>query len=167
MLPTNVLKKSKSVIKSNKIIIYENINNDFPINHLKGLNNLLYLSYKTGILKHHKFNDRYLKDNYLDMDTMYQMKYFLSIVMTLPTYYLHSIGKPIYKKESFNLIKKKFLNEWEIIEIASNIRSEWVKKEKHPFKGNKIPLWLKNMLGNQYFKRAYILSKKLTNKKSI
>ena len=164
MLPANVLQKSKSVIKSNKIIKNENISNDFPINHLKNLNNLLYQSYKTGTLKHHKYNNKYLKDNYLDMNTMYQMKYFLSIVMTLPTYYLHSIGRPIYKKDSFNLIKENFLNEWEIIEIASNIRSEWVKKERYPFKGNKIPLWLKNMLGDHYFKRAYMLSKKLTNK---
>ena len=95
---------------------------------------------------------------------MYQMKYFLSVIMTLPTYYLHSIGKPVYKKKSFKTLRSKFLKNWEIIDTATKIRMKWNKKEKHPYKGNKIPQWLINDLGEDYFKRAYDLSNDMVQK---
>ena len=161
MLPSKVLEKSKSLINERKLILFENINNNYPVNHLKSINNLLFNAYKNGFLEHHKYKNKYLLENYKDKKTMYQMKYFLSIVMTLPTYFLHSKGRPIYKKKSFEIVKKFFDSEWEIIDTATKIRFLWATKQKHPFRGNNIPLWLEEILGKNYFKRAYILSNKL------
>ena len=164
MLPINVLLESKSLFEENKLIVHENINLKFPKSHLKSINILFYNAYKKGVLEHHKYNNKFLLDNYKDINTMYQMKYFLSIVMTLPTYYLHSKGLPTYKKYSFDIVKKKFLSQWNIVEDATMIRNLWSKNEYHPYKGNDIPFWLKKCLGDNYFKRAYLLSKEMISK---
>ena len=106
LLPTNVLIRSKSIINKTKLTVYECKNKEHPIEHLKNLNLLLKKAFKNGYLEHHKYQNKYLLDNFADINTMYQMKYFLSIIMTLPTYYLHSIGKPVYKKIRLKLQSK-------------------------------------------------------------
>jgi len=45
----------------------------------------------------------------------------------------------------------------EIIRKASLIRNSWPQNETYPYKGNKIPKWLINILGRDYFKRAFNL----------
>ena len=40
----------------------------------------------------------HLEDNFRNKNTMYQLKYFLSCIMTLPTYYFDAIGHPCYKE---------------------------------------------------------------------
>ena len=92
---------------------------------------------------------------------MYQLKYFLSLIMLLPTLYLDAIGEPCYKKESFSKIKYKFINEWEIIEKATEIRTLWQINEEFPYTTNKIPDWVVELLGGNYFSRAYKLSSKM------
>ena len=161
MLPAKIIQKSKSLIKNNKIVLWENNNLEFPLNHLRSINNLFKEAKNDGILKHHKRNRKYLLDNYKDINTMYQMKYFLSVVMTLPSYYLHAIGKPTYKKDSYDKIKILFKKNWSIIENATEIRSQWPIYETHPYKNNKIPNWIKEILGNNYFNRAFNLSNQM------
>ena len=77
MLPASVISKSKSLISEGNIIVNENNNYKFPKYYLRLINNLLLDAYKKGVLIHHKYNEKYLLDNYRDMNTMYQMKYFL------------------------------------------------------------------------------------------
>ena len=93
---------------------------------------------------------------------MYQMKYFLSVLMSLPVLYLDALGIPSYKKDSFNKVKHQFGDEWEIIDRATSIRSMWAEYEVHPYAGNKIPEWLQVKLGNNYFQRAYEISSKMS-----
>jgi len=164
MLPINVLKESRSLINSNVLYIREQEDLKFPRKYLISINKLLLSSKKTGFLNHHKYKDKFLLNNFKDKNTMYQMKYFLSVIMTLPTYYLHSIGMPVYKKKSFKILRNIFSKNWEIIETATIIRMKWSKREKHPHKGNEIPQWLINELGEDYFKRAHDLSNDMVQK---
>ena len=92
---------------------------------------------------------------------MYQMKYFLSVLMSMPVFFLDALGQASYKKDSFKKAKPYFGKEWEIIEISSEIRQQWQHNERHPYLGNEIPGWLINKLGKDYFSRAYNISKKM------
>jgi len=167
LLPTQVLTKSKSLFVNNKFILNYNRKRKYWKKILAKTNQLLKDSYKNKLLKHHKYKDKYLLDNFKDKNTMYQMKYFLSIIMILPCLYLEAKGQPCYKKYSFFKTKNLFKKNWEIIDKATKIRLIWSKKEKHPYKTNNIPQWLINELGGNYFKRAYLLSKIMLKKVNV
>ena len=117
-------------------------------------------------MKHHSFKGEYLLDNFHNCENgMYQMKNFLEFITIIPSYFLGAIGKPIYKKDSFDLVKPLVpLNNWEIVNKATRIRLLWPEKEKHPYTSNRIPNWLKDELGKDYFYRAYKLISSLCDK---
>jgi len=160
-LPEQVLKKSKSLIGHNIIKLQSHRDQDFLIKVFSNKNDLLRSAFNNKILHHHKYQNEYLQEDFQNINTMYQLKYFLSIVMTLPTYYLDAIGEPCYKKDSFSKVKNKFINEWEIVEKATQIRALWQVKEDFPYNSNKIPDWVVELLGGDYFFRAYKLSNKM------
>lgn len=116
-------------------------------------------TYETGVFKHHFYNGEYLLDNFHNRNNcMYQMKNFLGFIAILPSYYLEAKGTPCYKRESFRRIKPFISTEnWELLEKAESIRREWKDREKHPYKGNGLPDWIPEMLGDNYFKRIYNL----------
>ena len=157
-VPLEVIRESKSLIRSGSLNLYYSRDARITSFAFKQKNNLLRLASQEGILKHHKYQNRYLYDNFKYTDTMYQLKYFLSLVMTLPAYYLDAKGLSCYKKNSFDVVKSKFQEEWEIIDKASEVRSRWASKEEFPYVGNQIPVWVMKILGDNYFDRAYKLS---------
>ena len=108
-----------------------------------------------------------MQESYKDLNTMYQMKYFLSIVMSLPIYFLDAMGEPCYKRDSFDKIKALFGDEWEIVEKASSVRAKWGEFERFPYAVNDIPSWLSEELGSHYFERAYMLSKVMAKKLAV
>ena len=120
---------------------------------------LFYRAAKTGIFKHHMYNGKYLLDSIdKNQDAMYQLKYFLGLIMTLPAYFCEAIGHPCYKADSFQIINDLISKDaLEILDCASRIRSDWEKNESHPFRGgNQVPDWVKADLGSNYFGRAII-----------
>jgi hypothetical protein len=157
-MPVEVLVESKSLIRQSKLSIKCNRtkleSKQFFMQKVAVFKN----AFDEGALIHHKYKGKYLLEDYGDMNTMYQMKYFLSVLMSLPALYLDALGIPSYKKDSFNKIKHQFGDEWEIIDKASAIRSSWAENEMHPYSNNEIPNWLKAKLGNNYFQRAYEIS---------
>lgn len=158
-LPIEVLQQSKSLIKNSNFKVKYNRS---KLNSMKFFEDKVFTlkkAFEDGVLLHHPYKGQHLLENYGNPNAMYQMKYFLSVLMSLPILYLDALGTPCYKNESFGKIKKTFENEWEIIEKASLIRSMWSERENHPYKGNQIPEWLRKELGDLYFKRAYILGK--------
>ncbi|MDA8630447.1 hypothetical protein N9L42_02500 [Flavobacteriaceae bacterium] len=160
-LPEQVLKNSKSLMGNTQIKIQSYREQNFSIAAFSNKNEILKSAYNKKILYHHKFQNKYLKEDFQDANTMYQLKYFLSIVMTLPVLYLDAIGEPCYKKDSFSKVKSKFINEWEIIDKASEIRTLWQIKEEFPYTSNRIPNWIIEILGGNYFSRAHKLSNKM------
>lgn len=163
-MPIEVIKESKSLIKNTQLSIHHKREQQAMVRFFKQKIVLLKNTFEEGVLRHHAYDGKYLLDNFEDTDTMYQMKYFLSTVMSLPIFFLDAIGEPCYKKESFEQVKSYFGHEWEIIVKASNIRSKWPMIEAHPYQGNKIPHWLCEELGDSYFERAYTLGKSMSEK---
>ena len=53
------------------------------------------------------------------------------------------------------------IEDLDMLKISSDIRKTWHLREAHPYKGNKIPDWLEDMLGECYFSRALNLVDKL------
>ena len=157
-LPIEVLKKSKSLLGESKHTIYEHRSTENTRDFLKRKNIFFKNCYEEGAMIHHGLDKVFLLENYAEINAMYQMKYFLSVLMSMPAFFLDAMGKPIYKDESFAVTKPYFGDEWEIIESASAIRYKWQFQEVHPYDGNHIPNWLINDLGRDYFKRAYNLT---------
>tara|TARA_Y100000746_G_scaffold26393_1_gene20202 strand:- start:22465 stop:23469 length:1005 start_codon:yes stop_codon:yes gene_type:complete len=163
-MPVEVLRESKSFISSSNLVInYNRSNSDAKI-LFKNKVSLFKKAFENGELHHHKYKGEYLLEDYKNNSAMYQMKYFLAVLMSLPVLYLDALDKACYKRESFEIVKSDFLNEWEIMDKASIIRLYWSHKEAHPFKNNEIPLWLKEELGYSYFERAYKLAQAMLSK---
>ena len=163
-LPEQVLKWSKSLIRNSQLNIKSYRDKSTSIAAFSSKNDLLKSAFKDKALFHHKYNNEYLLEDFKNINTMYQLKYFLSLLMLLPALYLDATGEPCYKKDSFSKVKDKFKDEWEIIDKASEIRTLWQYKEDFPFTSNKIPGWIIEILGGNYFSRAYKLSSKMLDK---
>ncbi len=108
---------------------------------------------RTGILSHHSYHGEYLRENYSNADNaMYQIKYYLGLFSLLPSRILELLGHECYKGDSFSQAKSLFSSAaWRFIENISNIRENWEKHEEHPYIGNKVPRWLQQQLGLDYF----------------
>ena len=79
-------------------------------------------------------------------------------IMTIPAYLLTSIGKPSEKKYSFEKTKHLFSKDSiEFINKVSEIRLKWEVLEGIDYKGNSIPFWFQEILGENYFERFYNL----------
>jgi len=157
-IPLEVIRESKSLLRSGSLDLQYDRDAKIALFAFKQKNNILRLAFQEGVLKHHKYLNQYLHDNFKYTDTMYQFKYFLSLIMTLPAYYLDAKGLSCYKRDSFDAVKSEFQEVWEIIDKASEIRSQWATKEEFPYVGNEIPVWVMKTLGDNYFDRAYKLS---------
>ena len=58
--------------------------------------------------------------------SIYQRKRFYHYVLLFPCLFLQSIGKPIYKKQSFENAKSYFESHiWEVVEDISMVRTNW------------------------------------------
>ena len=119
------------------------------------IKDLLEESVDTGIFEHHPLGGVYLHENYQNgQNSMYQMKNFISLINILPIYYYYDKGVECEKKDSFSMIYDEPIHNLDLLKLTSNIRLRWEKEERHPYKGNCIPQWLRDMLGMDYFSRA-------------
>jgi hypothetical protein len=81
------------------------------------------VDYKKAFLDfYNSFRNNFSKENRSSLD----LKAFLSFLQLFPAIYLQAKNNEfIGKKESFHEAEKYFKEEWEIINVASNIRREW------------------------------------------
>jgi len=56
---------------------------------------------------------------------LYFFKLMLSFILIMPTFFLQVVHKPIYKKDSFEIISRFFTGNLNIIETASFLRKKW------------------------------------------
>jgi len=93
--------------------------------------------------------------------TYYDLKLLLSQMMLLPSFYLQAKGIYVYKKDSFDLVKKDFTpNDWSIMDRISQIRNDW---DFHP---SPAARFIETITRNPFFmtmyqKRGQHISKKL------
>jgi len=164
-LPKEVLPYSKSLFGNTEIEIHTISVQEKVKDNFRKKVALFKQAVEEGIFKHHVYQGEYLLANYENSNNaMYQMKYFLAVVMILPSLYLEAKGQSCYKKFSFEKVKEEFTQSWDIIEKASKIRLLWETKEQHPYQNNNIPEWLKKELGNNYFEEAYLLISEMDKK---
>jgi len=164
-LPTEILSHSKCLLNSSILKIKTVDSKEYEINRLESIYSLLLNSAKTGTLKHHQKNGKYLQENFKDKKTMYQLKYYLCVLMLLPTLWLNSINIYCKKEDSFTIIKDYFTeNELEIIRRASLIRNLWNQKKGNDEELDVIPNWVQEILGSDYLIRGGKLAKKLKGK---
>ena len=157
-LPVETIKFSKSIFNHQTIKLTLNRS---PLKSKKivySINKLFKDSFKNGYMDHHKLNNIALEANFKNRYCMYQLKYFLSCIMTLPTYYLDAIGDSCYKKHSYEKFESLVNIDLSILEKSSFIRKNWPNNESFPYEGNFIPDWICEVLDKNYFEEAYKFS---------
>jgi len=165
LLPSETIRYSKSLLGRKSLKIAKYRNNISGKRNLFAVNNLFKKSKELGYMDHHKRKNIALEDNFKNRQCMYQLKYFLSCVMIIPTYYLDSMEKSCYKKSSFENFYSNIKINSEILKKSSEIRKIWPTNERFPYKSNFIPDWICEVLGNNYFERAYTFTSEI--KKSL
>lgn len=164
-LPTEILSHSKCLLNNSILKIKAVDSREYEINRLESIYRLLLNSAKLGVLKHHQKNGKYLHENFRDEKTMYQLKYYLCVLMLLPALWLNSMKIYCKKEDSFTIIKNYFNeDELEIITRASLIRSQWDQKKGSEVEVDVIPDWVQRILGKNYLFRGGKLAEKLKGK---
>ena len=162
LLPSQTLSLSKSLFNNKLLTIAKERNIESGKRNIQSINKLFKKSYEEGYMDHHKLNNVALEEKFKNLNCMYQLKYFLGCIMILPTYYFDAINESCYKKFSFGFFESIREVDSEILKKASKIRELWPVKEKFPYKGNKIPNWICEILGDNYFEKAFIFSSEIS-----
>ena len=125
------------------------------IKRIKSLRKEINKAIKHGKLCHHPYKRECLENNFKNANNaMRQMFWFSGNIMTMPAYLLTGIGESCEKKYSFKKTADLFSAEsLELINRVSEIRLKWQEKEGIYYKGNIIPIWFQEILGNHYFER--------------
>ena len=119
----------------------------------------------TGEFRHHARNKVYLQARWRNAhDAMYQLKYFLAVIMMQPVYYLEAESQACSKRDSFDLCRPLFPEYWDIIERASAVRRLWPERESHPFQSNTVPAWVRTVIGEDYFERGFALAQAIARR---
>lgn len=157
-MPINLFEDSKCLTGKEHFYYSRIDSKNYEINRIYGILKTLKHAGQTGILNHHPKNNVYLLEDYENISTMYQLKYFLCVIMLLPTLWINCFDNYCKKSDSFSIIKKYFNEkDLELLNKASMIRETWGTKSNNS-ENNKIPIWLMNILGGQYLKRGEILA---------
>ena len=158
-LPVNLLKGAKCLLGNPSIELAKVDSLEREMLRFRGIVKTLKNASDSGILKHHAKDGKYLLENYKDLEAMYQLKYFLCVIMLLPVLWFNLKGDYCRKEDSYEMIRKYFSpSQLEVLEKASQVRASW--KSKY-FKGNTIPSEVRNMLGMDYLVRGAKFAKML------
>ena len=158
ILPIQVLKRAGSLIQNDVIKINISENSLKKSRRFTDMKILFDMFNKTGEFHHHPYMGRYLtKDSLFNNEGMYQLKYLISLVMSVPVLYFTEIGKPVYKSESFESFSRIFPDYVDIINIFSEIRKCWGNHENHPYIPNKIPEWLTKKIPENFIEQIILL----------
>tara|TARA_B110000008_G_C16915483_1_gene542500 strand:- start:468 stop:1481 length:1014 start_codon:yes stop_codon:yes gene_type:complete len=157
IMPVSVLEKAGSLIENDKI----NINVDIIAqrSHKFADMRILFENFiKTGEFCHHPYMGKYLTITDIENNEgMYQLKYLISLIMSVPVLYFTEIKKPVYKSESFELFSSIFSKYDDIIYIFSDIRNSWGNNENHPYLPNKIPQWVTKKIPKNFIEQIILL----------
>ena len=153
-LPSAALKNSVSLLdgRNNLDIDYRDSKQE-AIKGILSRVNLIKDAQKEGVFRHHSYNGEYLLENYKNApNAMYQMKYYLGMFSLFPAQILGVLDQECYKGDSFAAARHLFTSTaWEVVEKITRIREMWSQQESHPYLSNKIPDWLQEELGPDYF----------------
>jgi hypothetical protein len=162
IMPLAVLEKAGSLIESDIINIKIDSKPKKRPNRFVDMKILFEEFNKTGEFQHHPYMGKYLtKDDLNNNEGMYQLKYLVSLIMSVPILYFTEIGKPIYKAESYELFSRSFSKYDDIIYIFSDIRNCWGYYEDYPYAPNKIPEWVTQKIPKDFVEQIILLLTKI------
>jgi len=158
-LPVNLLGDSKCLLGSQILPIGKCNSSAEERARFHGIVSTLSDGGQSGIFKHHAKDGKYLLENYKDNQAMYQLKYFLCVIMLLPTLWFNLRGDYCRKEDSYEKIRSHFsVEQLEILESSSRVRSSW---KSSYFNGDTIPDEVRNILGMNYLARGSRFAKML------
>lgn len=114
---------------------------------------LLQVAGRSGELHHHGRKGVYLKENFKNSEkTFYQFKYFVSIILLLPSLFLEVIEEPILKKDSFSRITRYCSEkELELVRACEAVRAL---APRERMSQGAISKAMQVVLGNRYLERS-------------
>jgi len=156
-LPPTVIDSALSLLPGQQPLRF--IPRGGPSGTLRGLvqrRGALRAAVESGVLRHHPKDGVYLEAAYGNAENgMLQLFSLLGYLMTVPAYVLDARGQACYKRESFVHARELFSDgAWSVIERATAIRARWPELEGLTYTGNTIPVWVREMLGPDYFNDA-------------
>jgi|7_EtaG_2_1085326.scaffolds.fasta_scaffold00278_20 hypothetical protein len=159
-LPSNLFKDSVSLIKSSELVINRRDSKKEEINRFNSIYETLKGGYSGGMLRHHEYNGEYLMGSFRNYkNAMYQLKYFLSVVVILPSYFMNILGEYPGKGDSIEKCRAIMKNNgFDIIDKATQIRSTWT---NYPVLDNIIPDEVMHILDKNYLFDGYNLIKQM------
>lgn len=168
LMPIEVIKTAFNLYGKSDIYIRKSDATVDWVSKFLGIKNTLVEFESSGVFRHHPYKGVYLTKNMVKADCgMYQLKYLIGLVISLPSLYYTAIGSPCYKEKAFEPFLKAFPGSSSIVECFSAIRTEWGELEHYPYTPNHIPRWLANRLPSDYVPRAIQLLDDILNKVRI
>ena len=159
-LPHNLFKCGTSLMGKSKILGKLRDSKKEQADRFNSIYATFKNAYGGGALQHHAIDGVYLMNNFRNHSNgMYQLKYFLSVIVILPSYFMNITGVNLSKSDSIVACRKIISeNNFEIIDKATAIRNMW---NTHPVVSNSIPDSVREILGKNYFFRGYNLIKEM------
>jgi len=159
-LPHNIFRDSVSLMSGGKLSLCVRDSIDEEICRFNSIYNTFKNAYSGGVLRHHEYNGEYLMRSFINYkNAMYQLKYFLSVIVMLPSYFMNILGKYPTKRSAIEDCSA-IMNgsQFEIIDKATLIRNSW---NQFPVNSNEIPKDVMDILGKNYFFEGYNLIKEM------
>ena len=157
-MPISVLRNSKSVYLENPLrFSIDNTNEYNVIRSLEGRIKYMEKAFSTGIYEHHPWRGEGLAIDGSNFDNgMYQLFCLMGYTMTLPAYFMDAIELSCLKEQSFELSKQYLdVSRFGIVDLFSSIRKDWPKYEGTKYTPNHVPGWVRNQLGDSWFRHVY------------
>lgn len=152
ILPLEVFRRMKMIYGRKAEMALGLRKDEMAFKHLKGLLEFVMEAGEKGVFESHAYNNEYLFSQYRNYQNgMYQLKYYLGQFLLLPSLYLTAIAENSYKKDSFEKVRSIFPKEvMEWIDLISDLRKKWGKKEGIKYLPNEIPSWVRKMVPQNY-----------------
>ena len=159
-LPAELFKNSVSLLDSVDFSCQKRDSRQEQIDRFNSIYQTFKSAYGGGELRHHAYNGVYMMDNFRNyQNSMYQMKYFMSVICLLPSYFMNISGECLTKPGSIEACRDIISEEnFEIVDISSKVRSHW---RINPVISNEIPSDTMKIIGENYFFRGYNLIKEM------
>jgi len=159
IMPLPVLERAQSLVGSDVVSIWKPAISNNKASNFSDMRALFENFSKTGVFAHHPYFGEYLTMHGLKNNTgMYQLKYMISLVLSMPHLYFSKLGRPVYKADSFKLFAELFDGYNNIIHIFSDIRRLWGSRENYPYIPNKIPGWIVDMIPEDFIDQIILLT---------
>jgi len=159
-LPPDIFKESVSLMDGGKLTLFNRCSRDEEVRRFISIYETIKTAYSGGVLRHHEYNGEYLMRNFLNYkNAMYQLKYFLSVIVILPSYFMNILGEYPTKSQSIEDCRDIMKGAgFEIIDKATLVRNNW---NTFPVSSNEIPSEVMDILGENYFLEGYNLIKEM------